>query len=72
MRFVAALAFLLGALPPSLVLGARPAHAQIVLGAILSLTGPGAGLGIPERNTIPLLPKEVMVVISRGAYRMLK
>ena len=26
---------------------------------MLSLTGPGAGLGIPERNTIELLPKTI-------------
>ena len=36
---------------------ALPARADITLGALLSLTGPGAGLGIPERNTIDLLPK---------------
>ena len=37
-------------------LAAAPARADVVLGALLSLTGPGAGLGIPERNTIALLP----------------
>lgn len=36
-----------------------PARAEVVLGALLSLTGPGAGLGIPERNTIDLLPRTV-------------
>ena len=36
-----------------------PARADITLGALLSLTGPGAGLGIPERNTIELLPKTI-------------
>lgn len=35
------------------------ARADIVLGALLSLTGPGAGLGIPERNTIALLPPTI-------------
>ena len=35
---------------------AVPARAEIVLGAVLSLTGPSAGLGIPARNTIGLLP----------------
>ena len=41
------------------ILAAAPAHADITLGAILSLTGPGAGLGIPERDTIPLLPTTI-------------
>ncbi|HYZ64449.1 MAG TPA: ABC transporter substrate-binding protein [Acetobacteraceae bacterium] len=50
MRFVLALAFLLASLP---------ARADITIGAVLSLTGPGAGLGIPERNTIELLPKTI-------------
>ena len=50
MRFVLVLA---------LSLAAVPARADIVLGAVLSLTGPGAGLGIPERNTIELLPKTI-------------
>ena len=34
-----------------------PARADVTLGAVLSLTGPSAGLGIPARNTIELLPK---------------
>jgi branched-chain amino acid transport system substrate-binding protein len=42
-----------------LLAGAAAARAEIVLGALLSLTGPGAGLGIPERNTIELLPKTI-------------
>jgi len=40
-------------------LAATPARADVVLGALLSLTGPGAGLGIPERNTIALLPDAI-------------
>ena len=36
-----------------------PARADMTLGAMLSLTGPGAGLGVPERNTIELLPKTI-------------
>ena len=40
-----------------LLTSAAPAQADITLGAVLSLTGPGAGLGIPARNTIDLLPK---------------
>ena len=39
-----------------LLLLTTTAHAEITIGAVLSLTGPGAGLGIPERNTIELLP----------------
>ena len=39
--------------------GAVPARADMTLGAVLSLTGPGAGLGVPERNTIELLPKRI-------------
>ena len=50
MRFIAVVVCLLAAMP---------ARAEMVLGAVLSLTGPGAGLGIPERNTIDLLPKTV-------------
>ena len=42
-----------------LAAGAAPARADVTLGALLSLTGPGAGLGIPERNTIGLLPKAI-------------
>jgi len=34
-------------------LGAR---ADITVGVILSLTGPGASLGIPEKNTVELMP----------------
>jgi len=41
------------------LLAALPARADITLGAVLSLTGPAAGLGIPERNTIELLPKTI-------------
>ena len=41
------------------VLGALPVRAEVTLGAVLSLTGPSAGLGIPARNTIDLLPRTV-------------
>lgn len=34
-------------------------HADITVGAVLSLTGPGASLGIPEKNTIDLLPTTI-------------
>ncbi len=33
--------------------------APISIGAILSLTGPGASLGMPQRNTFELLPKTI-------------
>lgn len=38
---------------------AGSAAAQIKIGAVLSMTGPAASLGIPERNTIALLPREI-------------
>jgi len=31
----------------------------IKVGVVVSVTGPGASLGIPMKNTIPLLPKEI-------------
>ncbi|YBV94759.1 ABC transporter substrate-binding protein (plasmid) [Phyllobacteriaceae bacterium JZ32] len=36
-----------------------PAHADMKIGAILSLTGPAASLGIPEKNTIDVLPRTI-------------
>lgn len=41
------------------MLGATPALAQIKIGVTLSTTGPASSLGIPEKNTIPLLPKTI-------------
>jgi branched-chain amino acid transport system substrate-binding protein len=38
---------------------AAPAQADITIGAILSLTGPAASLGVPERNVIAMLPQEI-------------
>lgn len=38
---------------------ASAAQADVTVGVILSTTGPGASLGIPERNTLDLLPKEI-------------
>lgn len=38
---------------------ASAAQADVTVGVILSTTGPGASLGIPERNTVDLLPKEI-------------
>lgn len=50
---------LTAALAALLVAGAAPALAQVKIGATLSTTGPQASLGIPERNTISLLPTEI-------------
>jgi branched-chain amino acid transport system substrate-binding protein len=41
------------------VCGAGTAAAQVKIGVTLSTTGPAASLGIPEKNTIALLPKEI-------------
>lgn len=38
---------------------ASSAFAQVKIGVTLSATGPAASLGIPEKNTIELLPKEI-------------
>jgi branched-chain amino acid transport system substrate-binding protein len=38
---------------------ANPAAAQIKIGITLSATGPAASLGIPQKNTVALLPKEI-------------
>jgi branched-chain amino acid transport system substrate-binding protein len=43
----------------ALTLGAGSALAQVKIGVTLSATGPAASLGIPEKNTIALLPKEI-------------
>jgi len=38
---------------------AMQAQAQIKVGVVLSVTGPAASLGIPEKNTISLLPRDI-------------
>ncbi|HEP8939980.1 TPA: ABC transporter substrate-binding protein [Pseudomonas aeruginosa] len=38
---------------------AAPVHADLNVGVSVSTTGPGASLGIPERNTVRLLPTEI-------------
>ena len=38
---------------------AWPAAAQIKIGVTISMTGPAASLGIPQRNSIELLPKGI-------------
>ena len=40
-------------------LAASAAHAQLKVGLTLSLTGPAASLGIPEKNTVDLMPKKI-------------
>ncbi len=40
-------------------LGAAPAMAQVKIGVVASSTGPTALIGIPQKNTVPLLPKKV-------------
>ncbi|AOI89918.1 ABC transporter substrate-binding protein [Burkholderia pseudomultivorans] len=42
-----------------LACAAASASAQVKIGVTLSATGPAASLGIPEKNTIALLPKEI-------------
>jgi branched-chain amino acid transport system substrate-binding protein len=47
-------------LAPLAALGTAPAAAQdIKVGVTLSITGPAASLGIPERNTIALMPQAI-------------
>ncbi|MGS0892820.1 ABC transporter substrate-binding protein [Burkholderia stagnalis] len=46
-------------LAAGLVCAAATASAQVKIGVTLSATGPAASLGIPEKNTIALLPKEI-------------
>ena len=43
----------------TLAFGASTVFAQVKIGVTLSATGPAASLGIPEKNTIALLPKEI-------------
>ncbi len=41
------------------LLSATAASAEIKIGAVLSLTGPAASLGIPVKNTIEILPTKI-------------
>lgn len=43
----------------SLAFAASAAHAEIKVGVVVSATGPAASLGIPERNTVALLPTTI-------------
>ena len=64
MRFSAALL---------LTLLATPALAQIKVGVTISTTGPAASLGVPQRNSIALMPKTIggqtveFIVLDDGA-----
>jgi branched-chain amino acid transport system substrate-binding protein len=46
------------ALFASLAAVAATAHGQVKIGVTVSATGPAASLGIPERNTIPMCPRD--------------
>lgn len=39
--------------------GAFPAAAQVKIGVVTSATGPTAMVGIPQKNTVPLLPAKI-------------
>src|SRR6516225_11324217 len=55
--FVTALALALAlALPPS---RSRAETSEIVIGITVTTTGPAAALGIPERNSLEFVPKEI-------------
>ncbi|KAA0086106.1 ABC transporter substrate-binding protein [Paraburkholderia sp. T12-10] len=43
----------------AMMCGVTAAFAQVKIGVVLSTTGPAASLGIPEKNTVALLPKEI-------------
>jgi len=52
---------------------ARPADAQVRIGVTISTTGPAASLGVPQRNSIALMPHEIggrtveYIVLDDGA-----
>src|SRR5690606_2176473 len=39
--------------------GGAPALGQVKIGVITSATGPTAMVGIPQKNTVPLLPTQI-------------
>ena len=49
----------LGVVAAALVAGWGSAWADINVGVVLSATGPAASLGIPEKNTIALMPQTI-------------
>lgn len=60
------LAFALAALAASPAFAQTPSGPPIKIGAVIALTGPGAGLGIPERNGMLLAER---VINERGGIR---
>ncbi len=51
--------FIRSTLALAAVLSAGLAHADITVGVTVSATGPAASLGIPEKNTIALMPQTI-------------
>jgi len=51
--------FLKSLLAATLAMAALAVHADITVGVTVSATGPAASLGIPEKNTIDLMPKQI-------------
>ncbi len=51
--------FLKSLLAAALATATLAAHADITVGVTVSATGPAASLGIPEKNTIELMPKQI-------------
>ena len=41
------------------IVAAHPAFADVKVGIVVAATGPAASLGIPQKNTATLLPKEM-------------
>ena len=48
-----------GGVAVAMMCAVTAAFAQVKIGVVLSTTGPAASLGIPEKNTVALLPKEI-------------
>ena len=46
-------------LAPAFALLVLPAQAQVKIGVVSSATGPTAIVGIPQKNTVPLLPRKI-------------
>lgn len=56
----------IAALSPALAQAQTPSGPPIKIGAVVALTGPGAGLGIPERNGMLLAER---IINERGGVR---
>jgi branched-chain amino acid transport system substrate-binding protein len=50
-------AFTQGALAAACLALCAPALSQVKIGVTVSATGPAASLGIPEKNTVAMCPK---------------